>query len=337
MWNRMITLVNKTFLEFREAAKNATSLELTQINQIKKAIESKKPDDILFPLQKSGELSQYFGYWQSRSCQDPNEIKSTIKDNDKSIIHILIDVHILKLISGEPSKIIWRDPNIVNPQGKLSVQKKQPDWNSQSKIAIILGVSRQAVQKLCKNKFKSALNEKGKINLWHPIVQLHKEEMEAKRQSTAGPVPKPKPTTKESSSTSKTNKPEFRDEIKFEDIEDLTLKEIVQNYGSIVGFKNYLDSMTKMVEWKLKEQKYRHSRNELIEKIPVASSLFSIVNIMLSRIVNEYPATVTDQLFAIAKGEKDTSRIDAIELQQKTLSKIIKDAKKELVRDLKKI
>lgn len=216
---------------------------------------------------------------------------------------------------------------------------KKPDWNSQTKIGIILGVSRQAVQKLCKSKFKPALNEKGKINLWHPIVQLHKEELEEKRKATAGPLPKSKPTTKESFTIpkAKTNQPEFRDEIATEEIEDLTLKEIVRNYGTIQGFKTYLDSMTKMVEWKLKEQKYRHTRNELIEKVPVASSLFSIINMMLSRIVNEYPATVTDQLFAIVKSDKDTSRIDAIDLQRKTLSKIIKDAKKELVRDLKKI
>lgn len=213
---------------------------------------------------------------------------------------------------------------------------KKPDWNSQSKIAIILGVSRQAVQKLCKSKFKPALNEKGKINLWHPIIQLHKEELEEKRKSTAGPIPNPKQQSKGDSSEKK-EKPDPGTEVSFEYIENLTVKEVVENYGGISGFKTYVDVQFKMMDWKLKEQKYRYNRNELIEKIPVASSLFSIVNMMLSRIVNEYPATVTDQLFAIAKGEKDTSRIDAIELQQKTLSKIIKDAKKELVRDLKKI
>lgn len=214
---------------------------------------------------------------------------------------------------------------------------KKPDWNSQSKIAIILGVSRQAVQKLCKNKFKPALNEKGKINLWHPIIQQHKEEIEEKRKSTTSPLPQSKPKSKGTTSKGKNSQQEFKTEVSFEDIENLTVKEVVQNYGGIVVFKNYVDALARITDWKLKEQKYRHQRNELIEKIPVASALFSIINMMLSRIVNEYPATVTDQLFAIAKGEKDTSRIDAIELQQKTLSKIIKDAKKELVRDLKKI
>ncbi len=219
---------------------------------------------------------------------------------------------------------------------------KKPDWNSQSKIAIILGVARQTVQKLCKSKFKDAIcveegKNKGKINLWHPIVQLHKEEIEAKRQSTIAPLPKPKPKSSQPSTQAKTSKTDVIAEITFEEIENLTLKEIVQGYGGIVGFKNYVDAMDKMAGWKIKEQKYRDRRNELIEKVPVASSLFSIVNMMLSRIVNEYPATVTDQIFAIVKGEKETSRIDTIELQQKTLSKIIKDGKKELVRDLKKI
>lgn len=213
---------------------------------------------------------------------------------------------------------------------------KKPDWNSQSKIAIILGISRQAVQKLCKNKFKEALNEKGKLNLWHPVIQQHKTEIEEKRKSTAGPIPKENPKPKVDPPTKNINQ-NLGTEISFEDIESLTIKEVVQNYGGISGFKTYVDVQVKMTDWKLKEQKYRHLRNELIEKVPVASSLFSIVNMMLSRIVNEYPTTVTDQLFAIVKGDKETSRIDAIELQQKTLSKIIKDGKRELIRDLKKI
>jgi len=98
-----------------------------------------------------------------------------------------------------------------------------------------------------------------------------------------------------------------------------------------------MDSLVKMQEFKTKEQNYLKGRNQLIEKEPTAKSLFSIVNMMLSRIVNETPSSIIDQLFAIVKGEKETARIDAINLMQQTLSKIIKDAKKELVRDLEKL
>lgn len=332
----MITLINKTISELGEASKNANSSTLAKINQIKKAIESKNPDDILLPLQKSGDLSQYFEYWQSRSCQEPSEIKATFQGNDRPVIHVLIDLHILRLISGEPSKIIWKNPNIVNPHGTLSVSTKKPDYNSQSKTAVILRISRQAVQKLCKGKFKPALNDNGQINLWHPVVQQHKADIEAKKANVSGPVPKPETgsTKGQSPAFSLMQNGSFRTEITFEEIESLTLKQIVERYGGIVGFKNYVDALDKMSAWKNKELKYEQARKKLIKKNPVARSLFSIVDIAFRRIVTEYPTTVTDQLIAIALGKKKTARIDAIALQEQALSKILKGVKREVVKGL---
>ncbi len=332
-------LFEQTVDELKKTAIGANSSTLAKINQIKKAIESKTPDDILLTLQKSEDLSQYFQYWQSRSCQDPSEIKATIQGHDRQIIHVLIDLHILKLISGEPSKIIWKDPNIVNPQGKLSVSTKKPDYNSQTKIALILGVSRQAVQKLCKGKFKPALNDKGKVNLWHPIVQQHKADLEAKKAAVSGPVPKP--ITKNESGNGypsplpQTNNgySDFKTEISFSDIENLTVKQVVERYGGIQGFKNYVDSLKAISDWKNKEQKYRKDRKKLIEKNPVAMSIYSIINIGFKRIL-EYPETVTDQLTAIAKGKKKTARIDMVALQEQTLSKILKNVKAEALKSL---
>ena len=214
---------------------------------------------------------------------------------------------------------------------------KKPDYNSQSKTAIILRVSRQAVQKLCKGKFKPALNEKGKINLWHPVVQQHKSDLEAKRQAVKAPIPKPTGQHGKTKYTpSQTNPGNYNTEITFEEIENLTIKQVVERYGGIVGFKNYVDALDKMAAWKIKEQKYNERRKELIEKNPVAMALFSIINIAFKRIL-EYPDTVTDQLIAIAKGDKKTARIDAIDLQTQTLSKILKSVKREVVRDLKGI
>jgi len=214
---------------------------------------------------------------------------------------------------------------------------KKPAWKNQSELGDTLGISRQAVQKLSKGKFKPAVctegKDKGKINRWHKIVVLHKEELEAKRSAVKAPTPGKPSKTKPSYQTSNEN---FNIEITFEEIENLTIKQVVERYGGIVGFKNYVDALAKMSDWKNKEQKYLTGRNKLIEKNPVAASLFSIINVAFKRIL-EYPETVTDQLIAIAQGNKKTARIDVIELQTQTLSKILKSVKREVVRDLKKI
>ncbi len=213
---------------------------------------------------------------------------------------------------------------------------KKPDWNTQTKISIILGVSRQAIQKLCKGKFKPAVKD-GKVNLWHPIVQQHKAELESKRASKSGP--KQKKETKSTKVTARTQTEngtvqEFQTEVSFDEIENLTIKQVVEKYGGILGFKNYVDVMDKMAAWKNREQKYQKDRKKLVELNPVAQSLFSIINIAFKRIL-EYPPTVTDQLFAMALSGKKTARIDALTLQEQTLSKILKSVKKEALKGIK--
>lgn len=216
---------------------------------------------------------------------------------------------------------------------------KKPDWNSQSKTAVILRISRQAVQKLCKGKFNPAVckegKEKGKVNLWHPVVQQHKADLEAKKANVSGPTPPGNGSKKGKSVSVSVSLPQNGNlEITFEDVENLTIKEIVERYGGIAGFKNYVDALDKMSAWKNKELKYEQARKKLIKKNPVARSLFSIVDIAFRRIVTEYPTTVTDQLIAISLGKKKTARIDAIALQEQALSKILKGVKREVLKGL---
>jgi hypothetical protein len=217
---------------------------------------------------------------------------------------------------------------------------KRPDYISQTKLADILGVSRQAVQKLCKpgGKYEPALNDKRKINRNHPIVDQHIKEKREERSTGNDPIQKPEPGEKKPPSIIPPQvKNQFNLNVTYEDLKHLTLKEFVEDYGGIPGFKGYVDSLVKMTDWKTREDKYRKNRNELIEKEPTAKALFAIINLAFSRLVNEHPVSIADQIIAIVKSEKETARMDVIELMRSTLSKIIKDAKKELVRDLKRL
>ncbi len=336
----MITLINNTVAELGELSTGANSATLQKINRIKKAIQSQDPDDILLILQKSGDLSPYFGYWNERSSQDPEKIKETFQNTDRPVVQILIDQHILKsIIDPGKSKIVWINPNIVNPQKRKvipqSIENKKPDYNSQSKTAIILGVSRQAVQKLCKGKFFPAVGtegrDKGKVNLWHPIVQQHKAEIESKKNPDTGPAPG-KPVNKTPKKSTEANG-HNNTEVTFEEIENLTIKEVVERYGGISGFKTYVEALEKISSWKGKEQKYLERRKQLVSINPVARSLYSLVDSGFRRVL-EYPTTVTDQLTAIALSKKKTSRIDMIALQEEMLSRILKGVKKEVLKGL---
>jgi hypothetical protein len=211
-------------------------------------------------------------------------------------------------------------------------KNKKPDWNSQAKTALILKVSKQAVQKRCKpgGDLHEATNEKKQVNLWHPKIQAWKAEIEEKQTETQGPAPEKK-TKKKDDPQRHVN---FSTEVSFEDVENLTIKEVVERYGGISGLMNYVKAMKEISDWKTKEDKRRKNRNELIEKATVAKSLFTLFDVAFRRIVSEYPGTVTDQLFALAKSKKKTRRIDAITLQENTLSQILKGVKSEVIKGL---
>lgn len=215
-------------------------------------------------------------------------------------------------------------------------KQKKPAYKSQSEIADICGVTKQAIQKQCKTKFKDALNENKEINRWHPAVIAYKELQDEKRKQSVDPLVKPT-KTKESPQIKSIPINGSGEEISIDEISNLTLKQIIDKWGGISGFRPYVDAMAKMTEWKIKDQKYRADRKELIEKVPTTQALFSILNMMLSRIVNDHPPLITDRLIAIARSNKKSARIDIIELQQQTLSEIIKAAKKELVAEIKRI
>lgn len=209
---------------------------------------------------------------------------------------------------------------------------KKPSWKGQSEIADILGVSRQAVQKLCKpgGKFEPALNDKRKINRWHPVIIQHKEDLDAKRKTDPITAAVSEPKKKQTISINGDGH-----EITVEEIENLTLKQIVERYGGISGFKIYAETLDKMATWKNREMKYQKDRNKLVEKDILGRSLFSIIDLAFKQIVSEYPGSITDQLIAIAKGDRETARIDVVALQEKALSRIMKGIKAEVVKGLK--
>ena len=331
----MENLVENDRAGLHEIEKLASISELAKIVKIKKALKGKNPDLILLELQKEGSLSKYFNYWAARSSEQEDDIKKTINDANKPIIEILIDLHILILGHGGSSKIVWKNPNIINPQpGKpQTIGNKQPSWKNQSEIADILGVTRQAIQKLCRKggKFEPALNDKKKINRWHPIIVQHKADLD-ERNAAKGIIPQAGKVEKQAVKKTATH---INTEVTFQEIEDLTVKEVVERYGGMIGFKNFVDALKSMSDWKAKETKYQEIRGKLVSINPVADSLFSILNTCLRWIVGEYPVSITDRLIAIAKSDRDTARIEIIELQEEELSKRIKETKEDVTRKLR--
>ena len=244
---------------------------------------------------------------------------------------------------------------------------------SQSELARRLNITRQAVSKLCKMKFKAAFVGK-KLNLNHPIIKQHFQERwaslaaigqldkvkpEVKKPKARKPVVKKPTILKKAVKAAKPKKKVVKkpleslkvveeaveaqdipdeyitEEIKFSDIEDLTVRQVVAKHGGIAGFKLYIDALRGMADWKNKELKFRERRGELVEKNPLADTLFSLLDLSFQRIVRDFPGSMAPQLKAMALSLGDDAVLKMSDLMKKDLSQIIKSCKAKVNRELK--
>ena len=130
----MKNLLNKTIAELSEILKNSDNETLPKLLQIKKALESKNPDDILLPLQKSGILSNYYNYWERTSKCSGSEVKSIIADRNSHVIHVLIAMHVLLVRTGKKSKIVWHPPAVAINYQLKSIQPAKSDYQRSSDL-----------------------------------------------------------------------------------------------------------------------------------------------------------------------------------------------------------
>ena len=229
---------------------------------------------------------------------------------------------------------------------------------TQRALAGMLKVSPQAVNKLCRVKFQPAFVGR-KLDANHPVIREHFDEKGAVIAAMAAPEPKKEKPKKKNSKPRAPNKPTCfslpseapepaentgqppvivtpTQRISFEEIENLTVCEVVERHGTIAGFKLYVDTLRITADWKNKELKYITDRGKLVEFNPLADSLFALVNLAFKRVVGEFPGSVAPQLKAIVLSSQEDSIVKMRELMEKELSQIIKSCKTKIIRDIKK-
>ncbi len=152
-------IIEKTIHELSDLSKNANSSELAQINAIKKALESKDPDQVLIDLKKTGALKDQYSYWLSQSSQRPDKIKNDLSDQSRPVIEILIDLHILRAIGGKSKKIF---ENLDN--GLIATPGSQSDLIRFLENEYGRSCTRAAISNLVKAKdYRFQYSPRGKI------------------------------------------------------------------------------------------------------------------------------------------------------------------------------
>ena len=114
---------------------------------------------------------------------------------------------------------------------------------------------------------------------------------------------------------------------------DLTLKELVMRYSGILPLEKHAKILKILVESAEKEQRIKERRLTLVDKDFVVSRIFQYVDNLMIQIL-EYPESTADDIVARVLADKEAARHTVVETMKTGLSKIIANAKEQVINEL---
>lgn len=213
---------------------------------------------------------------------------------------------------------------------------------SRAELSRWAGVSRTAVTKACRigGPLFDALSGKG-VDVEHPIAR---EWLGAHGvHELPGSRPKAPPAKKKAARTArpKTAKPKSAPAPavhptvpgqEISDLEELTVREVVMRYGSVDGFKRFVESLKNIAEYKHRELRVRQQRGELIERDVVAGVVFPMIDVAFARLVSDVPESLSKILIARVEAGGPETAVDVVQLIRDANSRVLKNVKQSAAR-----
>jgi len=174
------------------------------------------------------------------------------------------------------------------------------------------------------------------------IILTKKEQELAQNKSNAAPLSRRPEVVKEVTSDAPTQersdrKKEFNNEqqskigtYNVDDLEHLTLREIIDRYGSIDGFKRFVESERIMLDNGIKEQKLNKARGDLIELVLVKRVVIDSYDLAFNMLVSDIPSRITQQIIAtVTMGGSDVVP-DIERIYRDSISTVLKNLKTKI-------
>ena len=200
---------------------------------------------------------------------------------------------------------------------------------SKAELARWAGVSRQAITKVCRpgGALYDATGSDG-VDVSHPLVREWLDSHGVADIPTGDPGPGGKTRKAPAKpAASKAAKPAESDPAESEDLENLTVREVVMRYGSVDGFKRFVDSLKNIAEYKYRELRIKQQRGDLVERAKVAGLVFPLIDVTFSRLVTDIPDAVSKLVIARVESGGPETLVD--------VQKIIRDANSRAIKNLK--
>ena len=214
---------------------------------------------------------------------------------------------------------------------------------SKAALSRLAGVSRMAVTKAAKGALADAVVGK-KMNVQHPLViewlsskdvvappaAKKKSKKKSKKKTAAKSKPKPAATPKPKPTANQV--PITVGGYNIEGLEDLTLREIVMRYGSIDGFKRYVESLKSISDFNLRDMKMKVHRGELIQRDLVVGTLIPLIDVAYQRLVSDFPAATIQQLHARFESGGEDCIVDSEKILRDAVGRVLKNTKSSIMK-----
>lgn len=115
-----------------------------------------------------------------------------------------------------------------------------------------------------------------------------------------------------------------------DELENLTLRQILQRFGSVPGFKQYVDSLRAIAEYQQRDLRVQQARGTLIDRDFVEYKLFAMVDLAFQRLLTDMPDSLGKQIVSRVQSGGDNLAIEVQNMIKERVSQILEDMKRSI-------
>jgi hypothetical protein len=112
-----------------------------------------------------------------------------------------------------------------------------------------------------------------------------------------------------------------------------TLRDLVIRFKGLPGMQDYVKMLKDLTAADERDQKVRERRLQLIEKDFVIARLVQYLDVLMKQLL-EYPESIVDEVIALVQAQGSDARLNVSRKLENGISKIIKDSKEQLIKEL---
>jgi len=178
-----------------------------------------------------------------------------------------------------------------------------PKMVARAELARLAGVSAAAITKACKGQLRDACEGK-RVDLEHEAVRRYLEGKGVRGDTTPD---EPGPASEQASAVSGARAQRFVTSLEhleqsdIDGMEDLTLRELTDKFGTVTAFKDWLDARKKISDIREKDLKNAEVEGTLISRELVEHHVFGAIENANRQLLSDSPKTITRRLFAMAR------------------------------------